>query len=226
QQQREEQQAQEIAKSLTEKYMPKLKAAGLERLTILKEEDTRAGFAWLCEDSETQPYKFDGVRMALGSLASAWARDLAKQGIEFTERDIRVEEAGGAHLFRIYFSTKGVFKRVIEYPLDRPISSILDPLNIGVYEDGSELLLRLPANGVMLGATGSGKSVLASNRIAESPRTSDASLWIGARNKLVPLVIPWLLPWLKGQTQRPVIDYVAVQDPLSITEMMAEFYRV
>lgn len=214
------------AQSLTEKYAQKLKAAGLDRLTVLREEETKAGFKWLVEDSEEQPYRYNGVKSQLGVLASAFARDFAKQGIEFTARHLRIQETNWEHQFELYFSTKGVFKQVIPYPMDRPVSTIVDPLRPGLYEDGEEINLSILNNGIMVGARGSGKSVFGNNLVAETLRTNDAEIWIGATQKLVPLVMPWLLPWLQRRTDRPALHYIAGQNARSVTEMLAELFRL
>lgn len=226
QKQRKEETEQKRAENLTEKYRPKFKAAGLERLTVKRFEDTKAGFKLVVEDDGDNPYQFHGVHTRVGALAAAFARELAEDGTEFTERDLRAERTKWAHIFELHFSTKGVFRQVLPYPVDRPVGSITDPLRIGIYEDGDELPIEALNNGVMVGARGSGKSVFGNNMFAEVSRTNNAEIWVGATQKLVPLVLPWLLPWLKGKTDKPLLGYVAGQDPEDVTQMLAELYRV
>lgn len=62
-----------------------------------------------------------------------------------------------------------------------------------------------------------------------SPRSvgcCDALLWICASDKLLPLIYPWLHPWFAGTTDRPVLDWVAGEDPTRVLQQLAALYKL
>ena len=107
------------------------------------------------------------------------------------------------------------------------MGTIRHPIRPGLYEDGEDIQLSLlGVHGVMVGATGSGKSVFTNNVIAEVTHCSDALLWICASDKLLPLIYPWLHPWFAGTTERPVLDWVAGEDPARVLQQLAALYKL
>lgn len=53
---------------------------------------------------------------------------------------------------------------------------------------------------------------------------ADALVWVAASEKLVPLVYPWLLPWLNRHTAHPAIDMVVGEDPNDVGEFLRRLY--
>jgi len=224
--QQAEVQAEKLAATLTEKFGPVLWRAGLTGASVRDYKDTRAGFTLLVEDDETKPFEIDGVRSVLGKLASGFARMYEPEGVQIAGHQVRVEETGSAHLFDLLVSTKNALRESIPYPMDKPVMSIKQPVEIGVYEDFQPIALSLlGVHGLGIGATGSGKTVVENNIAAGVLRCCDAELWIGGVKKLNPLVYPWLKPWFTGQTDRPALGYVAGTDPYEVLKMLADLYK-
>lgn len=204
-----------------------LAAAGCAGMRVRHRQPTKAGFTLTIEDNPTRPIRFEGLCAALGSIASIAAGHLADQGVRLGAEQVRAEETDRANLFLLHVSTSNVFARSIPYPLDRPVGTIRHPIRPGLYEDGEDIQLRLlGVHGVMVGATGSGKSVFTNNVIAEVTHCCDALLWICASDKLLPLIYPWLHPWFTGVTDRPVLDWVAGEDPSRVLQQLAALYQL
>ncbi len=204
-----------------------LAAAGCEGMRVLHQQPTKAGFTLTIEDNPRRPIKFEGLRCAVGTIASLAAGHLADQGIRLGAEQVRAEETDRANTFLLHVSTNNVFAHSIPYPPDRPVGTIRHPIRPGLYEDGEDVALRLlGVHGVMVGATGSGKSVFTNNVIAEVTHCCDALLWICASDKLLPLIYPWLHPWFAGTTQRPVLDWVAGEDPTRVLQQLASLYKL
>lgn len=179
-------------------------------------------------DNPTKPIKWQGFCDMVGSMLSIASARLAPAGIVLSEGDLSPEQPEGmpAHMFRLHVFTSNEFVATLTYPMDRPIGTIVEPRIIGRYKDMSPLGVCLCGNhGVMCAGTGGGKTVCANCLIAGVLECGDAEVWMGGTSKLTPLAYPWLLPWLLGRTDRPVIQYVAGEDPRSVTEMLAELYR-
>lgn len=56
---------------------------------------------------------------------------------------------------------------------------------------------------------GGGKTNVLNVAIRRCLESDEGEVWLVGVNKLVKLAWPWLLPWLQGRTDRPVIDRVA-----------------
>jgi hypothetical protein len=83
------------------------------------------------------------------------------------------------------------------------------PLPVGRREDGevAEVLWREVAC-LIIGATGAGKSNLINVLIALLSRCTDVLLFV-IDGKNGRLVAPWIEPWVKGEGERPAIDWIA-----------------
>lgn len=179
-------------------------------------------------DNPTKPIKWQGFCDMVGSMLSIASARLAPAGIVLSEGDLSPEQPEGmpAHLFRLHVFTSNEFAATLPYPMDRPVGTIVEPRIVGRYKDMSPLGVSLCGNhGVMCAGTGGGKTVCANCLIAGVLECGDAEVWMGGTSKLTPLAYPWLLPWLLGRTDRPVIQYVTGENPRSVTEMLAELYR-
>jgi hypothetical protein len=216
-----------IQEKILDKWDEILEAAGCGGVRVIEKIPTKAGFTLKIEDSPVKAVKFEGLRAALGDIASHASAYLAHEGIRLSTGQVRAEETDVAHQFLLHVSTNNVFAEAIKYPLDRPVGTIRHPIRPGLYEDGQDLTLTMfGTHSVMVGATGSGKTVLNNNVIAETTHCCDALLWIAASDKLIPLIYPWLYPWFAGMTTRPMIDWVAGEDPQRVLEMLAAAYKL
>jgi hypothetical protein len=108
---------------------------------------------------------------------------------------------------------------------DEP-ASIAQPLLIGLFENAMNLLLSMTgAHGVIVGATGSGKSVVLNCIIAKLLKCIDAVIWIAAADKLWQLIDPWMAPWYRGEMEYPPFDWVAGERQDEILRWLAGLYR-
>lgn len=196
-------------------------------LVVVGETKTKGGFYLDILDNPSKPVRYDGFKDMIPSIASIAAARMADRGIELGEEDVSPEQRRAANMFRLHVFTSDAFRKPLAFPTDRPVGTITEPRTLGMYKDTDPVRVTLLGNhGVMVGGTGSGKSVFANNIIASVLECNDAELWIGGTDKLAPLVYPWLLPWFLGRTDKPAIRYVAGQDPQHVTEQLAELYRI
>lgn len=225
--------AQETAQiqAATSTWTDILKAAGLP-LKIVETRPTRAGYVIGVEPADdTKPVSFDTLRSKLPELTVKAAAVLARAGTAVRAGDIRVEETDVAHVHLIHVCTKHVLSLDIPFePVPEP-STITDPLDFALYEDGRPVEITVGGelggiNGKIVATTGGGKTVLANCLIGRIGENVDAINVVVASNKLVPLVYPWIKPWLEGKADRPGIDAVAGQDPKSVMVMLAAIYRI
>lgn len=208
-----------------------LKATGLP-LKIAETRPTRAGYVIGVEPADdSHPVSFDTLRGKLPDLTVKAAAILARSGAAVRAGDIRIEETSVAHVHLIHVCTKHVLTQTIPYePIPEP-TTIADPIDPALYEDGRLVELVFGGdlggtNGKIVGATGSGKTVLANCIIGRVGECVDALVGVIASDKLVPLTYPWVRPWLDGRAAAPGIDFVAGQDPRRVLEMLAAVYRI
>lgn len=191
--------------------------------------DTPAGYTLMLdvEPDETGAIpRFSDFTSAVPALAPLVSKHYAAKGKDIAVDQLRPEETEQAHRWLLHVSTERPLRQVLRHPGDRGAASILEPCDFGIYEDGKPLQLMLyGAHTLMVGSTGSGKSVLLHNTIAEVTRRGDEELWIGTTSKLMPVVWPWLLPWLTGRTARPVIERVAGQGLDEVLLMLRDLYE-
>lgn len=202
-------------------------------LKVVEARPTRAGYVLGVEPADpSKPVSFDQLRMRLTDLTTLAASTLARDGVTVGANTIRIEETEAAHVHLIHVCTKNILRESIPYePFAEAPGTIADPIDIGLYEDGQEVTVTFGGseggvNGIHVGATGSGKSVLTNVEIARVGECGDVLLGVVASAKLVPLVYPWLKPWLEGKTAKPAIDFVAGQDPEEVLLMLAAVYQI
>ena len=191
--------------------------------------DTPAGYTLHLdvEPDETGAIpRFSDLTGAVSALAPLVSKHYSRLGKDIAVDQLRPEETPQAHRWLMHVDTEQPLRKTLYHPGDRGPASILDPCDLGIYQDGKPLqLLLYGAHSLMVGSTGSGKSVLLNNVIAEMTRRPDVELWIGTTSKLMPVVWPWLLPWLSGRTARPVIERVAGQGLDEVLLMLRDLYE-
>lgn len=217
----QEQIAQERTRGEWEQILDDAKLTGL---TVLDTKPTKAGFTLRLGNHPTKGITFAELRSATEKIANVASHRL---GLRLSAEQIRPEETDTAAEFLLHVTTTDYFRDPIPYPLDRPVGTIRKPIRPGIYQDGNDVELgMLGVHTVMVGGTGSGKTVFANNVLAECTHCLDNLAWIAASDKLIPLIYPWLFPWFSGMTRRPVIDRVAGEDPKRVLQMLADGYKV
>jgi hypothetical protein len=206
-----------------------LDRAGCDDVVLTEIREHRAGVVLTVEpDPEAKrPPDFDAFAARARGIATQAAMHYRRtQGVRLPRNAVRPEPGRDDAEFLINITTRDVFEESTQYVPDYVPGSITNALDLGEYEDAARLLLELVTHMKIVGATGSGKSNLAGNLIARITSCADALVWVGATDKLVPLVWPWIAAWLEGVAQRPTLDYVAGQTPDSVLRMLRAAYKL
>lgn len=209
-------------------WEPWFQSKKLGALEVIGFADTRAGYTLDVsprEDTTDEVPEFATLMAATEGLAVRASRYYGRKGIDLSVNDIRFEETDRADVWKLHVSTKKPLKEIIPHPGIRPVSSINDPIEPGIYEDGEPI--RIPVrgqHGIMVGATESGKSTYLHNVIECLLAKNDGLVWICGVKKMMPLVGPWLYPWLQGKTHRPIIDRIAGENVDDVLLLLADVY--
>ncbi|TLP66522.1 hypothetical protein [Microbispora triticiradicis] len=122
-----------------------------------------------------------------------------------------VEIAPGAHRGAVVLrvATVNRLTQNIDYPADHRARSILDPIALGEYRDGSTaaVLLR-ESSALVTGQKGSGKTTTLHALTAGIGLCRDAIVWHIDLNG-GGMSQAWLHPWLEGDSPRPAVDWAA-----------------
>jgi hypothetical protein len=123
---------------------------------------------------------------------------------------IEEEPAGGSAADFIIHVRSVAGPRLARWlPAENTLLSITRPFGLGVFDTGKEFRLRLRELRVFLcGIPGSGKSTTLNVLVAQLCRMPDALIFMidlkGGQEAMA-----WLMPWITGQVDRPVIDWLA-----------------
>lgn len=131
-----------------------------------------------------------------------------ENALDLNPGSVRMEQGEGARTL-VHVTTRNVLAETVPLPDDNTPISINDPFPVGFAETGEPLTVLLrEVVALISGVRGSGKSNLINVLLAYLTRCTDAVIWAvdlkGGRT-----MRPWLRPWFDGQTERPVIDWVA-----------------
>lgn len=130
--------------------------------------------------------------------------------------------------FQLLFTVKETFAGEIPYPIRTEPRDMSDPSVLGHYEtdDKIEITLSNREYGAehmdVLAGKGGGKSTICNVVAAEDFACDHWEVWVITRQKLVPLVWPWLEPWLRGETDRPIFDRICGESQEQVLEGLAD----
>lgn len=153
--------------------------------------------------------------------------DLALPGIDLTEDDV-IPEMVSAASWRLSFTVRRVLADPVPYPIRTEPRDVDEPGCYGRFENDTAIRIALTSCTVgtshidLLAGTGGGKTVGINGQIAEDLAPDRWEVWVFATRKLVPLVWPWLRPWVAGETDRPALDRVIGEDMREVLAGMAE----
>ncbi|MBX6168532.1 MAG: hypothetical protein IRY84_12955 [Thermobispora bispora] len=169
-------------------------------VTDVREWPTRCGY-----DVHAELPGAGSTRAQLVSAADALATDARLPqgcGVEISPGEHR-----GAVVLRV--STVNRLNEDIDYPADYRPRSILDPVPLGEYRDGStaEVLLR-ESSALVTGQKGSGKTTTLHALTAGIGLCRDAIVWHIDLNG-GGMSQAWLHSWLEGDSPRPAVDWAA-----------------
>jgi len=159
-------------------------------------------------------------RLEQAASAILTGRDRLKRGA------ITVEPGEYANDIIVHVNTVDVFSIDLPLPEDHSPRSIKDPIELGRYIDMQVMEITFPRDFHMtiVGATGSGKSVLLNNLIHGITRCTDALVWLSATDKGLPIVGPWLTPYANEEVEYPLLDWASVSIPES-ARMLLMLYK-
>lgn len=172
---------------------------------------------------DPKPGKRSTTYSAFAGQAEAIATEAAREfliarNIDLQVEDVVTEPGRNAAEFLLHFTVKRVLDGEVPFVMATEPQPWTTPWVLGQFEDDRpiELLLCHPERGAahldIVGMLGSGKSVLLNVLLARLTSSDEGEVWVIGTKKLIKLVWSWLLPWLRGETDRPVIDWVAGED--------------
>lgn len=158
-------------------------------------------------------------------------RDRAKP-VRIDEQDVHVEQGAGGSEWIMHVTVARPLDTMLHFaPADAP-QPWCGPKRCGRYEDDKPLLITFcderqgGVAGEMVMTTGGGKTAgLNSAPIAHGLQSDQGEVWLVGNNKLIKLARPWLEPWLRGETDRPVIDWVAGEGAQAALRALASAYQ-
>jgi S-DNA-T family DNA segregation ATPase FtsK/SpoIIIE len=128
------------------------------------------------------------------------------------ECGIEVASHGSRRRVLLLVSTVDMLARDISAGEDYSPLSIYDDLPVGVYRDGSPILVNLKwSAAALIGATGSGKSAHLAVIMRQLMRCPDVLVW-GVDFNGGKSFRPYVRPWLEGRTRQPGVDWVATTE--------------
>ncbi|MBA8827876.1 hypothetical protein FHX42_005283 [Saccharopolyspora lacisalsi] len=190
-------------------------------------EDDPLGFTLTCE---IQPHEGSGAAItqddlrSLGTAITTAARHRLKpQGVKIAAGACQPEpDEEDAALFRLHVQLKNPLAGILDPPGMGQPSDAGQGLDVGRFKDGLRILLELVGKHTeIVGGTRSGKSALLMSIFLQLMRCDNAVIWIGGTAKLMPLITPLCLPWWRGETDSPPVDYIAGQ---SHDEVMKQLF--
>lgn len=218
--------------AVTATWQELLEESGLG-LKVVETLQTRAGYALGVEPKDIKkPVTFTTLQSKMPDLTVRAAASLAREGITLSSGGIRAEETDAAHVYLIHVCTRQIFRESIPFePFSDAPGTIADPIDFGLYEDGQEAEVCFGGpeggvSGVIVGATGSGKSRLLNSMVGRVGECGDVLVGVIASSKLVPATYPWIKPWLEGKVEQPAIDFAYGQDPHRVLLGLAVIYQI
>ena len=173
---------------------------------------------WMMDDPHNPGHKREtgmSIVLELPPGTSSWktisqrAEDLAADADLPDACGIEVTSHGSRRWVLLLVSTVDALAEDLPAGDDFSPLSIYDPLPVGMHRDGSYVKLPLKWKaGVLVGATGSGKSAHLSLIVRQLLRCTD-TLVFGVDFNGGKAFLPFLRPWLEGKATKPAIDWVA-----------------
>lgn len=167
----------------------------------------------------------------LPRIVAALARQFASQGTDLQDEDVTVEGGRNAADWHMLVTTTRVLARTIPYEPATGPQPWVGPKQLGYWEDDRPLELTLchaekgAAHGDIVMETGGGKTNTLNVVIRRHLESDECEVWLVGVEKLTKLAWMWLLPWLRGETDRPVIDRVAGESIEAALRALADAYQ-
>jgi hypothetical protein len=191
-----------------------MERAGFRRMRFVEYRETRAGFALHMQM---------GRGMTLAQLRNG------SEAIEIAHGRIRdgavtVERGKYARDVVIQFNTRDILAETIPFPMDLDPVPAGTPFRTGLFEDAAPVEMTTDKHMKVIGITGGGKTNLINVLLARFLQSPERIVWVidpkGGR-----MIAPWLEPWFRGETDRPVIDWPATTEA-EWTRLLAAAVRI
>lgn len=174
-----------------------LAALGCHGVTVEQRAEQRAGYTLTLR----RPINITHRRL-VGLI------EQIENALDLNPGTVRMEQGEGARTLA-HVTTRDVMSEIVTLPDEHEPVSVNDPFPVGIAETGEPMTVLLrEVVALISGIRGSGKSNLINVLLAQLTRCTDVVIWAvdlkGGRT-----MRPWLRPWLDGETDRPVIDWVA-----------------
>lgn len=139
------------------------------------------------------------------------------------------ERGDNAAEIKLHVFERDILAEEIPLPFDRGPKSIHDPIELGRFPTGEVCVVTFrEVAALMVGLKGKGKSGLINTHLAHLTGCTDAVVWM-LDGKSGETVRPWLQPFLDMVTERPVIDWPAIDtaefDAVLLATKFAREYR-
>lgn len=192
-----------------------MRDAGYSRMRHIRTDEQRAGFSvhmQLPRKGSMSVKTLQGTSQ-LANIEVNAAEHLNDQ-YKIRRGAIRVEGGEMANDVIIHVSTRDILAEKIDLPDHSGPETIHNPFELGLFEDGSPImLLFLYIQATIVGMTDAGKSNLINLLIYAFTRCTDTLVWVAAPDKGIPLVTPWMKPFVERRTGASVLDWVAIDVP-------------
>jgi hypothetical protein len=152
--------------------------------------------------------------------------------VRVSDQDVHVEQGAGGSEWIMHVTVARPLEVVSRFvPADRP-QPWCGAKKYGRYEDDAPLMITFTdekegaAHTESIIKTGGGKTGSLNVMVARHLEAGfEGRVWIVGTNKCLKLARPWLDPWLRRQTDRPVIDWVAGEEIWPVLRALASAYE-
>lgn len=195
------------AEAKTNSWSRILAKAGAKDITIAETRPFDGGFALDLLLSGQRSPDFSGLAGSLPSIERVAAHTT---GLPIRPGTIQCLRGVLAHQATLIVPTRDVLGETIPLPDVEGPGSIHEPFSVGQYVGEGEILVHWRRiHALFVGMNDSGKTEFLHTHIARMSRCTDNVMWVVAGNKAVPLLAPWLLPFVRGEIDRPIFDWIA-----------------
>lgn len=184
-----------------------LSKAGVKDVTIAATRPFDGGFSLDLLLSGQRSPDFSGLAAALPSIERVAAH---VTGLPIRPGTIQCLRGELAHQATLVVPTQDVIGQTIELPDLEGAATVHEPFSVGQYVGEGEIMVHWRRiHALFVGMNDSGKTEFLHTHIARLTRCTDNVIWLVAGNKSVPLMAPWMLPFVRGEVDRPPFDWPA-----------------
>jgi hypothetical protein len=173
---------------------------------------------------------FDSRLGRIGTTLATALKAASARKILLQEGDVRTEAGETMADFRLLVMVGRLPERIPFVPAAEPRVQ-LAATDVGRWMDDERVLTTLfhPQEGAVHGdmpiPTGGGKTNTINVWTARHLEFAMGEVWFVGKHKLVKMARPWLEPWLRGETDRPVLDRVSGEDMQAVLRALSDAHQ-